>query len=422
MKKMIDLIRIEMSRIFKSKVYWLFVIIIIMYSIFQFSIIFTMNEEAISCPKEEDYEGYNLEELKLEIMSDKIGNLGYDFAEGTYNAAPFGINKQVRLSDNDMGEIELILEFLIGQEKQEFENWFKDYNNCREIVIIGEGDYKRTIMKSIPPAISQLLSWEQFLGRMEAVSAIIGRGSYYDRDMIEKNLVYEKNYEEELRDYNALLNEDKILGAVARLISDYLGIILSFLPVMLGVMIVHEDKKNNICDIIYSKKISSFKITYSRYFAALISIMIVVLIIMFLPTTVIGIRFVISGYQVDFLAFAKYSFGWLMPTAMMSLAMGFLISELINGMVAIIIQFLWFYSFDVLYTGTIIGHAGLEIAPRFNAFGEYHRFALFFNELLLNRVFYLIASIGIVFITAILYEIKRKGKFGVKNAIYHNEE
>jgi hypothetical protein len=411
MRNLFDILTIEIKRIIKSKVYLLFVIFFMFFALFHTAAVFGFNPALISYPKEEEYKDYNLENIRLEIMTDKIGSLGYEFIKGRYKAAPFGIMKEVVLSKSDSKIIEDILDELIGQEKKEYEPWFQDYNKCRKVIAKIEGEYSINVMKNIPPEINDSITWGQFLVYMEEVSEIIGNGSYYRRVRIEKELSDVKSYEIAVQNYNNLLEKDKIVGAVARVLSDYYGIVLGFLPVMLGVFFVHEDRKYSIRNIIYSKKISSFQIVYSRYFAALIAAMSVVIISLFIPCTFVGIVFLKHGYKVDFLAFAKYSFGWLMPTVMISLAMGFILSELINGIVAIIVQFIWFYGSTLLSDGIIIGNAGYKIIPRFNAFGEYHRFEAFFHELLVNRVSYGIASLVIISITAILFGYKRKGKW-----------
>lgn len=422
MSKFLNLIKLELTRILKSKIHWLFVIAFMIFSVSQTGAILAGSDNTIRPPDKEDYENYNFEDLRLDIMTDKIGSLGYDFTHGSYYAAPLGITKQVRLGKEDTLKVEHILEELIGLKKQEFVKWFKDYNKCRRVVTDGDGSNSVPIMKNIPPAINPALTWNQFLKAMEKVSGMIGKGSDYSRNLIEEKLASYKSYEDAVTDYNDLLHQDKILGAVARWLSDYFGIMLAFLPVIIGVYLVHEDKRKQICEIIYSKKISSVQLIYSRYAAALISIMIVVLIAMFIPNTVIGLKLMKNGYEIDLLAFAKYSFGWLMPTVMMSLAVGFFISELFSGIAAIMVQFLWFYTSVFLYMGPITGYVGKQIIPRFNTFGEYHKFESLLHELVLNRICYSIASIGIIALTAILYACKRRGKMDVKTIFYRNQE
>lgn len=421
MIKLFDVLAIEIKRIIKSKVYLLFVIFFTLFALFQTATVFGFNPALISYPKEEEYKNNNLDNIRVEIKTDKIGNLGYEFIKGRYEAAPFGIIKEVELSKSDSKIIENILDELIGQEKKEYEPWFQDYYKCRKVVTKVEGKYSIDVMTNIPPAINDSITWEQFLGYMEEVSKIIGNGSNYGRVQIEKELANVKSYEVAVQNYNDLLEKDKIVGAVARLLSDYFGIVLGFLPVMLGVFIVHEDRKYSIGNIIYSKKMSSFQIVYTRYFAALIAAMWVVIIALFIPCTFVGIISLKHGYEVDFLAFAKYSLGWLMPTVMISLAMGFILSELINGIVAIIVQFIWVYGTALLSDGIIIGNAGYKIVPRFNTFGEYHRFEAFFHDLLVNRISYGIASIVIITLTVILFEWKRKGKWRLIGYDYNKE-
>lgn len=421
MRESYEILMLEIKRVIKSKTYLFFIIFFMLFTIFQMASIFKINPSLISYPQKEDYQDYNMDNIRLEIMTDRIGSLGYEFIKGSYNAAPFGIMKEVELSKSDTKVIEGILDELIGQKKKEYKPWFQDYYKCRKVVTKVEGNYSIDLMKNIPPATNKKITWEQFLNYMEKVSKIIGKGSYYASEQIEKEFADVKSYDIAVQNYNDLLEKDKIVGAVARLLSDYYGIILGFLPIMLSVFLVYEDRRYSICNIIYSKKISSFKLLYTRYFATLIAAMSVVIIALFIPCTFVGIVFLKHGYKVDFLIFAKYSFGWLMPTVMISLAMGFILSELINGIVAIIVQFIWFYWSTLLSNGMIVGNAGYKMVARFNAFGEYHRFEEFFNELLVNRILYVVASLVIIALTAVLFEYKRKGKWRLNRYDYNKE-
>lgn len=421
MKRKGSIFSMEFKRIIKSKVYVAFVLVFLLYAASQIGLLFMFEENTIIYPNKENYMEYNVDEIKQELMRDRIGSLGYEFVKGTYNASPLGVNKTVRLNKEDTKKIESLLEFLIGQPRDEFEKWFQDYNKCRQIVIEGEGKYEIPVMKNIPPSMNESLTWDVFLEQMEQASTMIGKGSYYSRLNIDNEIENIETYDEALMDYENLIKQDKILGAVSRWLSDYLAIILGFLPVILGVFVVYEDKKYSIFEIIYVRKVSSFKIQFTRYISALLSVMQVVFLTMFIPTTIIGFQYIKQGYQVDFFSSIKYTIGWLLPTVMIALAIGFFASEVCNGAVAIILQFIWLFIEIFLTTDRLVGSVGFKIAPRFNALGKYEVFKDIYSELMLNRIFYFFLSLFIILLTTIIYDLKRRGKSFAKNR-YHNME
>ena len=64
---------------------------------------------------------------------------------------------------------------------------------------------------------------------------------------------------------------------------DYIGIILSILPVFIAVAVCLKDRRAKMNDLIYARKISSFKLILSRYFAIIIAVM--------LPTVILAYIF-----------------------------------------------------------------------------------------------------------------------------------
>ncbi len=52
---------------------------------------------------------------------------------------------------------------------------------------------------------------------------------------------------------------------------------------------------------------------------------------------------------------------------------------------------------------------GFNFIPRFNCFGSYSSFKTIYESFVINRIFYVIVSLVLFFITVIVFEQKRKG-------------
>ena len=74
-------------------------------------------------------------------------------------------------------------------------------------------------------------------------------------------------YEQAMEEYKALCSKDRITGATARLFCDYAGIILSVLPVFLGVTRCLRDKRAQVSQVIFSHRACALVIIASRYLA-----------------------------------------------------------------------------------------------------------------------------------------------------------
>lgn len=412
----------DVKKVFKSLVFWMFSVCSLVFIISQFGLSFTVSGSLLTKPEKEDYEELDMDYYRNDIIKDAIGKLGYEYTKGYYITYPLGLYKEKLICDSDSLKIEGILKELTGADKDIITDWYKNNKEAVYITKLQVGGQYYNVKKYAPPSVNTLLSWDIFLEKMDMICEILGNGSYYEKRKLEERIKDVDTYEEVLANYNGLMIRDKITGAYARLMSDYLGILLAFFPVVIGVYFVHEDKKDRITEVIYTRKASSWVIIFTRYLAGLTAIMITILVIMGIHCTIVAAIYSLKGYQVDYFAFIKYSFGWLMPTAMTSLAVGFFMSELVNGILAIVVQFLWLWGSVMLSATSLVAYAGINIVPRFNAFGEYTKFNLFFNELLINRLVYVIVSILVVIMTVFVYSLKRRGIIHAGNKLSDNEE
>ena len=72
--------------------------------------------------------------------------------------------------------------------------------------------------------------------------------------------------------------------------------------------------------LFYTKETSAAKLTFIRYLALVIAAMAPAIILSYISNIMVWSSY--SGMQLDYLAPLKYDFGWLMPSVMISTAIG----------------------------------------------------------------------------------------------------
>ena len=204
-----------------------------------------------------------------------------------------------------------------------------------------------------------------------------------------------------------MTKEDKITGAYARLYCDYVGIILGILPVFVAVSLMQLDRKARMEQLVYSRRISSAKLIFTRY-AALVTGMLLPVIV----TAAIAQGMVMGlypGAQMDMFAFARYTTIWMLPTLMMSAAVGMLLTELASGLIAILLQGAWW--FVGMFSSALSGGIGkFNLTIRHNSLYHLDVFEQEYGDFLFNRAFFTVFAILLVALTAAIYEQKRRGR------------
>jgi ABC-2 type transport system permease protein len=155
---------------------------------------------------------------------------------------------------------------------------------------------------------------------------------------------------------------------LARLFCDYLGIIVSLFPVFVAVALGLKDRRSKMQHLIYTRKVTSFYFLFSRYAA--------MVVVMFLPVNLLAVYATVQaagqykGLDIDFLAFIKYSCGWLLPSIMVSTAVGVCLTVLTDTPVAIALQGLWWFIGINKGLQQIMGGYGSDLAIRHNMIGN----------------------------------------------------
>ena len=168
-----------------------------------------------------------------------------------------------------------------------------------------------------------------------------------------------------MADYQDIVDKDRITGAYARLFCDYSGIVLSLLPIFMGVTRALKDKRSKAAEVIFAKKASSGTIIFSRFLAQAVMTFIPVLAAaIFMQAPYLYQARTIAA-TADSLAFVKYSFMWLLPEIAAVLAVSFLVTELTGGILSIFLQAGWAY-YSLMSARTLVGNFGLQLIARWN--------------------------------------------------------
>ncbi len=369
----------------------------------------------IAVPKRdiENY-GYTVKEMPEQIMSEATESLLSEYLSGYFIAYPTGFYKEVRLSKKKKAEMADIITELTGLSREELDG-FDDYSGGGYYVDeSGQVVYSEAVMPEY--ALSPALDYEHFRELMRRADKLIGGGSKYcDSDILGNFSRVPRTYEDAAAEYDAIVNEQKITPAYARLFCDYMGIDVSVMPVFCAVFITALDKKSRMEQLIRSRRISSAGLIFAR-FAALVAVMSVPIFIAAVVAD-ISVSGLYSGSETDRTAFYRYAAAWLIPNVMTAAAAGMLFTELLSGIMAIFIQGAWWMISIMSVSNGLTGDMGrFTLVLRHNSLYALNEFNAEFGNFVFNRIFFAAASLAAVGLTAVIYDIKRRrGSYGTFN-------
>lgn len=412
----LDLFGQECKKISKNILYYALIIIMVLFYATQYA---TDSSEDISLmirePRESDADyGYRYAEIPEQVMSELAGNLYREYSNNNYPSYPFGFIKYVKLNANKQARAAEIFHEITGYTIEEYNDFLVvEYNKQKEeFKEEFEEEFGEMILDgyTVSTPIAETMTYERFKELMGQMSEMVGVGSSYSN--FERYGKEELTYENAIKEHENLVKKDKVSGAYARNFSDYMGIVLGLFPAFLVVSFSLKDKRAKMEELIYSRKASSLAIVGSRMLAQTIMVFLPLLILGLISTIEIFLVAKTMSYGIDLLAFVKYSFAWLLPTLMFTVSLSYLITELAENAIAILVQVVvWFYNIS----GTLLyGDYGLSLMIRHNIFGGYEIYKAGFNEIVRNRIFYGMLSLILFFITTFVYSQKRKGKSYVK--------
>lgn len=400
----------------KSIVFYAYVIILFLFYITQ------MGEENVlekPQPNQESY-GTTYSEDENEIMNGTLKDLIADYDIGSFATYPVGFYKQVTLSEEEMAVIEDAVSDLTGMTKEQWQAEYDAYIEGYTADFDENGVYveEETVPWSI--TISENLTYDKFKEIMKKVSETIGPGSNYSENNLKKHSIVSKTYEQALKEYEAILEKDKVTGAYARLFCDYIGIILGILPAFFAVTRGIRDKRSQVSSVIYSKKAGSVSVVFSRYLGMVVMMLLPVLVISCFSMAQSLYIADAAGVSPDYLAYVKYVMGWLLPIILFVAALACFVTELTESMLGILVSAVVWFTSVFMGMSDFLRHAGWNLIPRFNTVGEYEVFQDMRNQLIYNRIFYVIISIVIIAVSVFVYNKKRKGVYQIHGKVFKN--
>lgn len=385
----------ECKQLLKSFMYYLIIIFLLLFYVSQMGEVVLLKNPT---PGAIDY-GYKYSDDITEVMNAAIIQLIGEYNENLYLTYPIGVYKEVILDEEKKNNVVEIIEELTGTRRERIQS-----------SVSGE---KITLKDGITE--------EEFKGHMKEIDRILGGGSKYNEKNLSHNAVISKTYEDVIKEDMDVINKDKVSRAHARLFCDYMGILLAILPVFLAVARGIEDRRNQVEDAIFCKKISSTRVIASRYLAIVVMVIIPVLLLSILPTLQSIYVAHSNGASADVFAFVKYDIGWLLPTIMFTVAMGFFITEFTGGVLGILVQgVIWFGA--MLSADNLVGHVGMNLIPRFNTVGENEVYEKIFTNLVFNRILYVVFAMVLVASTIIMYNLRRKGKLNIYGKVFKHSK
>ncbi len=398
----------ECRQTLKSLIFWLIVLGLLLNFSTQLG-----NMEIMDAPvKGQEEYGYHTSTDREVIMESTLGALAEEYCRENYATYPIGFYKNVTLNKKEINRIEEILEEttgLSGMEEIEkaIDGWYAKGELETE---------QRTGRLMLKP--EEGLTYERFIELMDEVDDILGGGSKYGEGHRDKNAQVLMTYEEALEEYQFLIKNDRLTGGYARLFSDYMVIFLSILPVFLAVTRSLRDRRAKIQELIYTRRASSVVVVSSRYFAMLAMLAVSVLALSVIPLMQCVKYGSVAGVSVDIFAFVKYTFGWLMPSVMITLSVGMFLTELTDTAVAVLVQGAWW--FVSIFGGVNSlkgGMYGWNLAPRHNTELNWKGYHDGFSQLAANRIFYAALSVALLAFTVFIYSQKRKGRLVFRGKI-----
>ena len=399
----------ECSQTVKSLTYWLMVIIMVLFFASQ------MGQMDMEKAPEKGLEDYGVKPSKDKniIMSATLGMLAGEYAEGRYTTYPIGFVKSVTLGKEEEAKVGEILKEATGLDKEEIEEKIDEfYENSGGIIT------SRPVLEPL-----ESLSYGRFEEIMQEVDDMLGGGSSYALDSLGDNGSEPKTYEDAVKEYEELVQKDGYTGGYARLFSDYMVIILGILPVFLAVTRELRDRRANMQELIYVRRSSSMTIIASRYLSMVVMILIPVFALSIQPLASCVTYAKTAGISVDYLAFAKYIAGWLLPTVMVVTALGMLLTELTDTALAVLVQGAWWFVSIFMGAKTMDGgRYGWNLIPRHNTILNYSGYQVGFSQLLTNRILYASLAVIAVSVTAWIYSQKRKGRMNIRGKISANRK
>lgn len=220
-------------------------------------------------------------------------------------------------------------------------------------------------------------------------------------------------YEASLDEYEKRVADNGIFAGMARLFSDYMGLTAGLFPVFLAAFMMGRDRSSGMNEIVSSRSIKAWRYVGARYLAHAIIISFLYLLLAAVGAWQTAGALEEAGTFGDALPiFLSYTAGWLLPTILVTLAFGLLISMAVgNGIIAIPLQIVWWFISALPLIGD---YRFFKLFLRFNTGAEQETFYRYENAIIANRIFYVLLAVAMVAAAAMIWERKRSSGKGSK--------
>lgn len=392
----------ECRQVLKSLVYYIYVVVFVLFMTSQMS---SEGDAGLQEPVPgQSYYGETVTKDETQIMEGTLANLVEDVYHNSFATYPLGFYKGVTLNDEETERAESILERCTGKSfealEEEMTGHYGQYDqSSMEEAMEARAGYKVTVKEGF--------TYAEFEDAMAEICDLVGKGSSYEKDKYENSIYVPMTYEQAKEEFDAICEKDRLTRAYMRLFCDYAGIVLSILPIFIGVSRVLRDKRAKVQQVMFSKPASGALIVVSRYLANLVMLCIPVFVTAFLLQQPYYYKAQTFGIQGDFMAFLTVPGVWLVPEIMIVLALSFLITEFTDTVLAVFIQVAWGIG-GLFGATTLVGDFGMRLVARWNTLGEAVLFSSLEKGLLLNRGYYFLLAVVCVMLTVIVYERKRR--------------
>lgn len=398
----------ECKKIVFSITFLLYVFVVFAMYISQFDSDTSVREPAPSASAG-DY-GYTDKAVPETLMPNAAKGLVGEYLAGEFTTYPLGFYKKVKLTEKKKTALAAIITELTGLTAEELDNFDEYVPEGYSYTENENGDIILNYQEEVVPVINipESLTYERFTELMTEADKIIGGGSYYGQKEISRFYSrVPKTYEEALAEYNHLIYDEKVTGAYARLFCDYAGIDLAVMPVFVAAALVSLDRKSRMSDLIYSRKISSVKLVFTRFAALVVVMLIPVAVTVVMANISVSSRY--PDVTVDMLAIPKLAAVWLIPNILLAAAVGMFVTEISSPILAVFVQGAWWMA-SLTSSNELTGEiSSFTLICRHNSLYKYEAFERTLNLFTFNRIFYTVLSLILVGLTAAVYELKRRG-------------
>ncbi|MDE7282502.1 MAG: hypothetical protein K2N85_02790 [Lachnospiraceae bacterium] len=385
-------------------------------------------------------------EMQENMMAGATARLLDSYRRNAYEYYPFGYVKTKTMSKEGQRVILSYLEELTGMSEEAInrtavEDGAEDFQiygggafvfepgqgsiNENGQYVIEPGDWKYiennadiTGESENPESSFEKVTFDRFREIMGEVDAMIGRNSYFGKEML--TLYYCENDMEESpvtgQQHREFYEGDHVTGAFARYYCDSISLLILGLPALVVIELMMRDKKSKMQALVYQRTVSGIRMVCTRYAASVCMVMLPVLIFP-IKSLMTLVRFCSkTGVQPDVFAFAKYSLLWILPTILLVMAIGLFMTVLTENYSGILCAgLLWLAGRPSI--GKIAGgnYDLFDLIIRHNTLKGYGRMMGNIRMLVMNRAAVSGMAFLFVALSVVVYEARRKGVGNCEN-------